>query len=226
MLLQVLEALEAEPLLAPTHASRDERKRLPYDRQGLVGGLKRKRLDGFCLWRGNAPKYSDGYVSANSAAINWVVLDFRKVREAQSKEILEAWTRLNDIWHPEFAQAHYASTSNDSESRQYNAGRNTPPKKIRDNGFSSMFARTWFGPDLTSFIGVERLLSLPHTTTTSWGGVQLDLVEEPWAADFPVLHQRQQETIRIFNDWGLMGDYSNPARIVPGPKWKPRPWEI
>ncbi|MEZ5119957.1 MAG: hypothetical protein R2686_08660 [Candidatus Nanopelagicales bacterium] len=43
--------------------------------------------------------------------------------------------------------------------------------------------RTTFGPHYVEQFGRERLLSTPvHVTELEWGGIQLDLVEEPWNA--------------------------------------------
>ncbi|MFZ5893120.1 MAG: hypothetical protein ACOY0T_18825 [Myxococcota bacterium] len=222
---RVLDILEGEPILKPTHASNDARKRAPYDRAAATASVTGKTVAGLVLWRTSAPKYSEGYVSANAKNFNWALFDFASPREQHAREILEVWTRAAQQLAPEFGFVHYAWKLGTPESTEYNRGAKTPIKKIRDHGFRSFGARNWFGPDLVSLIGKDRLLKLPLTVPTSWGGVQLDLLDEPWNASFEALYQRQQEVIRIFASWGLMGDYKNISQTLPGPNWTPRLWD-
>lgn len=50
-------------------------------------------------------------------------------------------------------------------------------------GPQALGTRTTFGPHYVEQFGRERLLSTPvHVTELDWGGIQLDLVEEPWTA--------------------------------------------
>ena len=222
-----LEAVESEPLITPTHASKDERKRAPYDRSALVEAAGGRKVGGAFLWRAKMPKYTHGSLSTSNISHNKITVDYDAGLNDESVPLLfEAWARLAENLRPEFGFVHGVPDIESPSAAAYNYGLRLKIKDLRDNGFRLIHPRTWFGPDLVSVIGKERLLDLPHTRTTSWGGVQLDLVEEPWAADFETMYERQRDVMRIFSAWGLMGDYSSVVRAVPGPRWTPRLWKL
>lgn len=222
-----LQALEQEPLVAPTHASRDERKRAPYDRTQILEPTAGRKAGAVSLWRARVPKYARGTLSAGSGSHNKVTVDYDAgLIDKSVAPLYEAWTRLAEKFRPEFGFVHSVFQTESPNKEAYSYGIRLTIKELRDNGFCLLHPRTWFGPDLVSVIGKERLLDLPHTRTTSWGGVQLDLVEEPWAADFETMYERQRDVMRIFSAWGLMGDYSSVVRAVPGPRWTPRLWKV
>jgi hypothetical protein len=146
------------------------------------------------------------------------------LKEARLAELFATWTRIAEATHTEFGLIHCLIKNEHSQAYNYGFGVNY--RDVRDCGFLKFHARTWLGADLTSFIGRKRLLDLPHTRETSWGGVQLDLVPEPWLADFDTLYRRQQEVMAIFDSWGLLGNYTNVSQTLPGPKWTPRTWGL
>jgi hypothetical protein len=219
---RVLELLEAEPLLVPTHAGYDERKRQPYDRETALATVPGKR-GGLILWRSKAPKYSRGYASTNRKGLNWMKVELALPSNKHIEGLFEAWTRLCDECRPQFGFIH-SLWARGAESQPYNDGHLTAIRAIRDHGLANLHARTWFGPDLVLLMGKERLLSLPHTQATDWGGVVLDLVDKPWESDFETLYKHQQERLQVFRSWGVVGDYSRFNQPVAGPSWTPRLW--
>lgn len=223
---RVLSLLESEPLAAPTHASRDARKRLPYDRPALLDALAGRPISGLHLWRSKAPKYSNGYLSANDRTHNHVVADYAGagLNEQRLAELFAVWTRLAEATRTEFGFVH--SKFRNDQSEAYNYGVRVRLKDLRDYGLLTLYARTWFGPDLLAVIGEKRLLSIPNTRKTSWGGVELDLVEQPWLADFDTLFRRQKELGEVFRSWGVMGNYEDIVQTLPGPSWTPRTWGL
>jgi hypothetical protein len=223
---RVLELLEGEPLAAPTHASRDPQKRVPYDRTVLLQSLAGRPISGLHLWRSKAPKFSNGHLSANDRTHNHIRADYAGagLKQARIAELFATWTRLAEATRSEFGFVHCLFKNDRSEA--YNYGVRVSFKDVRDCGFLKLYARTWFGPDLVAIIGQKRLLDLPNTRKTSWGGVELDLVDQPWLADFDTLLRRQQELIEIFDSWGFMGNHDNVVQTLPGPSWTPRTWGL
>lgn len=223
---QVLKLLESEPLAAPTHASRDPQKRVPFDHVALLQSLSGRAISGLHLWRTKAPKYSNGHLSANDRTYNHVRADYAGagLKESRLAELFATWTRIAEATRVEYGFVHCLFDNDDSE--QYDYGARVSFKEVRDYGFCKLYARTWFGPDLVGIIGSRRLLELPNTRKTSWGGVEMDLVEKPWLADYETLSQRQQELIEIFDSWGFMGNYADVVQTLPGPSWTPRTWGL
>jgi hypothetical protein len=166
-------------------------------------------------------------LSANNRSHNKVGVDYQPgMRLDQVRELYATWTRLAEAFQPEFGFVHQVWEADTPEAETYSYGIRLALKDLRSYGFCRIHPRNWFGPDLLSVLGKERLLSLPFTRTTSWGGIELDLVENPWEADFETLYKRQQEVVRIFASWGLMGDYSSVSQKRPGPNWTPRVWNV
>lgn len=224
---RVLSGLEAEPLAAPTHANQDERKRLPYDRDAMVSGASGRKYADVKLWRAKPPKFSDGLLTAARQNYNTLRLDYGPLsKEAQVAALFETWTRLSQQLEVEFGFIHNWFKLGTPESQLYNLGIRVSFGFMQQLGLCGIHPRTFFGRDLTGFIGRERLLSLNFSKPTSWGGVQLDLVADPWAADFETLARRQREVLDIFRGWGFVGDYRPVVDTdkLPGPSWTPRLW--
>jgi len=223
----VLSALEGEPLVAPTHASADERKRVPYQRTTATEQAKSHALGSLNLWRTKVPKYAEGYLTGSKQSHNTLGVDYgASLKEHQISGLFDAWTRLADVLHPEFGFVHPLWKLGTPESNQYSWGVRLKVGEFRDTGIYTVHPRTWFGPDLVKIIGRDRLLGLPHTTETEWGGVQLDLVDSPWSANFETLYLRQREVRQALGEWGVLGDYSNVIKLKPGANWVPPHWTL
>ena len=222
---RVLMILESEPLFVPTHASPDERKRVPYDRAGAVDAMA-KRFGGLQLWRTTAPKYG-GSLSAMDQSHNALAFDFAApFRANQLPDLFDAATRIADALKPEFGFVHmFWRKQEDSE--EYNYGAHISIRELATLGLNRAYARTWFGPDVARAVGEAELLALPETRRTPWGGIQLDLVAQPWTADLEALVRRQREVLDALRPLGVLGDYKGPPSLrKPAPKWPGLPWRI
>jgi hypothetical protein len=94
-------------------------------------------------------------------------------------------------------------------------------------GLHSIYARTWFGSHLVKLIGRERLYECGgYVQDTTWGGIRLDLVEEPWNADAETLSIAQKKTRQNLESSAVFGDYSRVLRYKPGTNWEPIPQPI
>lgn len=223
----VLDAMEAEPLLSPTHANVDERRRTPYDRKAFIEAVTSSRGgEAMCIWRAKAPKYSDAFIVAFDQPINFIDVDYTSgLRPSHLPQLFEAWARVADALAPEFGFVHMNWRKGTPESQAYNRGGRISSKPLRKLGLQNVHARTWFGPTLLPIIGKDRLLSLPHTRATPWGGVQLDLGESPWLDDFPTMCARQAEVRAVFDGWGLLSKYVGASEDAPAPNWRAPEWD-
>jgi hypothetical protein len=76
-------------------------------------------------------------------------------------------------------------------------------------------------------IGRERLYECGgYVQDTTWGGIRLDLVEEPWNADAETLSIAQKKTRQNLESSAVFGDYSRVLRYKPGTNWEPIPQPI
>ncbi len=137
-------------------------------------------------------------------------------------DIFQFGTSLAEVFKPEIASIEYL-----------NAGLSksgwTPcvyGNDIQEFGVSGLGIRTWIGSHITSQIGLDRLKFCGGTLRgTSWGGIELDLVESPWNADFPTILEAQQRILSNLQNSGAFGDYSQfPLPLyTPAPNWTPIP---
>jgi hypothetical protein len=139
--------------------------------------------------------------------------------------IFEFSRRLSDIVQPEYGSLGFVW-------KHHQASKLYSPSIQRDdlqkNGVPSLSIRTWMGQHIMEQIGLERLkLCGANSRQTSWGGIELDLVEQPWVADFDTLLQAKQRIMRNLEPSGVFGDYSNyPLPLyTPAPNWSPIPLE-
>lgn len=223
---RVLGALERHPALTPTHASVDERKRLPYDKAASIEKVVSDAVLALQLWRGKAPRYTGG-LSTRDESHNLFRADYPDPSDAaRAREVFHAATELADTLAPAFGFVHSKWRLGEA-SQRYNEGVGITRMDLWRYGLAQVHARTWFGPDLVTLIGEAHLLALPESTRTAWGGVQLDLAPEPWTADFSTLQRRQSEVraalapLHLFYDTELSS-----ARRVPAAGWKPPAWNI
>ncbi|NET38153.1 MAG: hypothetical protein F6K19_40165 [Cyanothece sp. SIO1E1] len=96
-------------------------------------------------------------------------------------------------------------------------------RHLRRYGPCPVMARTWFGSHLIDLISREHLVNCGALIQgTSWGGIQLDLVENLLESDHHTLVIRQKEVMENLLPSGVFGDYSQPIP-KPTPHWYPIP---
>jgi hypothetical protein len=217
----ILDSLEADPLLSPTHASGDERKRIPYARptagEGIAAGF-------LTLWRTKAPAYS-GWLSAKSSVTDALVLEFDPAPElATLAGVFESVSRLAEVARPELGLVHlYFQKNVDAAYNRGAASINGP--HLGRVGPVNLHARTWLGPYLVKMLTKDLLLTLPFSRGTPWGGVQVDLAPEPWCSDLETLRTCQEAAMNRLNATGMVGVAEGPPVLwKPGPRWVPPDW--
>jgi hypothetical protein len=222
----LLGALEQHPALTPTHASVDERKRIPYDKAASIDSIVSSLALALQLRRTKAPRYT-GAISTRKASHNRLAAHYSDLRDsAQVREVFEAATHLADTLRPEFAFVHPRWVLS-QVSESYNRGIGITRKELWRCGLAQVHARTWFGPDLIAILGESPLLALPESKRTAWGGIQLDLSPDPWGADFETLRRRQSEVRAALEPLQVFCDYAaTPSRLTKAAGWTPPPWDI
>lgn len=223
VLQSVLTALDSKPLFAPTHANVDERKRLPYERTAAVEKIAKTSERKLILWRTSAPKYA-GWLNCEPVPVTSLKLNYSEPRQSVVPELFEQATHLAHELAVEYGFVHL-HWERGPESMQYDRGRRMSVRDLTKFGLSGAHARTWFGPYLVSRIGKAVLLQLPFTSETPWGGIQLDLVPQPWLSDLETLSARSAEVKAKLGETGLLGVFEGaPVTWRPGPNWTSPGW--
>jgi hypothetical protein len=229
----LLDIFEAFPLIFPHKWAKDDRSRSkhPYDRQAVVEmvmscwDMETPMLYGGKIFPYEAYfSFSQNYQNPNLKDLNriyWSIDIPKNFHELQSifefSSHLSVFAQaeygdLNLVWDlPEANQLYSPSISQDH---------------LQQNGMPPLGVRTWIGPHIVSQIGIERLRTCGGLIReTAWGGMELDLVNSPWEADFDTLLQAKQRIMIHLEPSGAFGDYSNyPLPLYsPAQNWKPIP---
>jgi hypothetical protein len=223
----LLKAFEHDTAFTPTHWGPDERARNPYARDEVITHVTQQAsfvaMPG--LHRRTNPRY-EAYFSVRRNGINEVVVEFKRGLTAKHlPAIFALGDALAGQLRPEFGMVHSVWQLGET-SQQYSAVGVLTAQEFQRYGPDGLGARTWLGAHLAALIGRERLNSCSAPVQdTDWGGVRIDLVDQPWTADFPSLHAQQQHLQQCLAPSGAFGDYTQSFKYQPGPQWTPVPVE-
>jgi hypothetical protein len=227
----LLNAFENLNDLVPTHwaleDSEDPKTKFsPYDHDVLlaeVGSLYDDE-DLPVLHRRENPKYQ-AYLLADDERLNRISIEFSSsVRAVDLPQIFTLGTNLATNLDAELAFVHPIWNGS---GREYSAPSVIKVPELQSYGLYSVYVRTWFGPYLANLIGRERLYDCGgYAQDTKWGGIQLDLVENPWQADVEVLSNTQTKVKQNLDSSGVFGDYTKVLEYKAGKNWTPIPQPV
>ncbi|MEZ4230485.1 MAG: hypothetical protein R3B89_15025 [Polyangiaceae bacterium] len=216
--------LEADPILAPTHAQIGVRRN-PYDPVDVRTSVQQyKPIE---LSRTKAPRYRI-HCKQDAWTLSKLFLDLDgPLREAH----FEAWwSALNDIaslFQLDYGFVHVDWRTRDTkETPEFSEGLGMDISDLRGCGPGNIFARTWYSPFLVNLIGSDQLPKLGHVKTDS-GVTIVDLVEgPPWKATFEDLEAARAKACLTLSSIGLRVDFSKYPRLKPS-AWRMDPsWDI
>src|SRR5262249_54975025 len=93
--------------------------------------------------------------------------------------------------------------------------------EIEKYGLRSFCARTWLGPRLAGVLGKAIAKCGLAQTSVAKTVVEIDLVEDPWEADYATLSARRDEVMTVLTKTGWFGDYARFGQYKKGKKWVP-----
>ena len=220
---QLLNAFERSEELIPTHWGPDERARNPYQRNQILETVTAFRSEFYMpgLHRRKPPRYK-AYFSAKNEDLNYISIEFGStLRKIDLARVFALGDALATQLKAEFGIVHIVWLTG---SQEYCASGRIHASKLQAYGLKPVCARTWFGPYLVDLMGRERLENSGALTQgTPWGGLQMDLVQNPWESDVETLSSRQHAVMQQLLPSGVFGDYTTILAYQPGPNWKPIP---
>ncbi|MBE9127621.1 MULTISPECIES: hypothetical protein [unclassified Coleofasciculus] len=219
----LVNAFESVKEFVPTHWGVDERARNPYDRNEVLTTVSDFKTDFYMpgLHRGQSPRYK-AYFSARNQGLNYVNVEFgSSLRQKDLPRVFALGDALAAELEAEFGLVHPVWLEG---SQEYCASGKINADELQKYGLNPVCARTWFGSHLVQLIGRERLSnSGAIIQDTPWGGIQLDLVQQPWESDVETLSSRQHEVMKHLQPSGVFGDYTTILAYKPGANWIPIP---
>lgn len=172
------------------------------------------------LYREQFPTYTLFYKSNKRFKPSVLRLSFEDAKAFDPKMIKAIFDLGNAFAHQLEAVFGYVWMSWNEDYGKY-----LPRKTIRSGelaryGPNPAHARTWHGSYLVNLIGRDQLNQCgADVRDTEWGGVELDLVPEPWAATLDELVDRQRRVMETLEQTEVFGDYRNFPIFHPGKKW-------
>lgn len=223
-----LDLLDSTPGFTPERWGLDERARNPYnqaERQELIEevcaekgmfltpGLRRRKALRY-------EAYFDAY--AGDLGQTWFEFDPGPA-EADLPRLFEFADALAAYFRPAFGHIHRFWRVGE-RSQKYNGSAVVTIDDLQRYGLDSVCARTWYGPHLLGLIGLPLLeASGALVQQTPWGGVQIDLAEQPWEVDPEVLLLAQERVMQTLVTSGAYGDFTDLLHKKTGANWVPLP---
>ncbi|GGR79429.1 hypothetical protein [Deinococcus sedimenti] len=222
----ILDWLEALDLAPETMSFSDEPAhryyRVPYDPQFLRQYvLETPGLLMPIFYRAAAPAstFSPGFVS-EGLMYNSCAIRFENVELHRRAQLGTLASRMASVTRPLFGGIGFPWTDTTEEARRFNAMLNTGGLDLHNNGPDSAAVRSWFGPPFAAQLDPAALTALDLVVrTTDWGGLEVDLTDEPWNAPLELLAAQKQAFNGYLSDLGLLGDYSRRLLRRPGARW-------
>jgi hypothetical protein len=216
------------PRFAPTDwGIIDGEPKQPFGAEAFLAAVA--QLDprrGYCpkLQRRKVIKY-DGFFDVAAEGLTEVFLEFARLEQvALIEEVFHFGGRLAALLKPELGVVHPRWDGGPRmRYNSYNISAYMNASVVQQFGPLALCARTWLGPHLSGLLGKEALLDAGLAVRANrWGGLEVDLVTEPWAAGYKALSARQKEVMRALDGTGVFGDYRDtPNNIRAGPRWEP-----
>jgi hypothetical protein len=220
---KVLGVFHDFPAFAPTHWSpRDERSLPPFDEAEAIRGLVAvKGLTAQAVFKRNKnPKY-EGFLFARDGHLETLRLQFGKLAQGWTYQALyEFGSALAGLVEPEFGFVHPVWDLG-AKSQEYSVAGRIKASEIEQYGLRSLCARTWFGPRLADVLCKAIAKSGLAQTSLAKNLVEVDLVENPWQADFAALSARRDQVMAVLTRTGWFGDYTTFGHYKKGKKWVP-----
>jgi hypothetical protein len=214
--------LESRPDCKPTHwGETASRARSPYDRPRMIAFVA-ERPEGFRRFhvvRRFVPRY-DAFFSDRNGDVNYLYLSFKPVPPAKYLSVVFAFgDALAQQVEPAYGFVHVPW---DGPRHAKYLPLLFTAEELQEFGPPGLFRRTYLGPHAVRRIGRKRLKDAGVAIRdTTWGGVTVDLVTEPWSADTRELEEHLGRAMKYLKPTGVFGDYTRSFDYRPGPKWAP-----
>ena len=157
-----------------------------------------------------------GYFNADSGAVQSVKLRFESDLDTQLQQVFALGSTLAGKLKPLFGTVQPVWLG---QGQDDNVADRLDADEYRNFGPRSICARTFLGPMLVGLIGRENLDDCGVASDTRWGGVEVDLLAEPWRYGIREIGKARKRALALMAKTGIFGDYSLARKYKPGPRW-------
>lgn len=215
VLLPLLRQLQSQPLLAAELWGLDQHTDRPYDEQEIARLADGAPLaSALQLRRGKRIQYSAQILLGRFPGVSLQIAPQTPARDWPALFVLG--DALAEVYQPDIAWVHISADLEppfddpQQETRfLIDSGVVGAGVSYEDFGPGGFGLRTYIGPRFVELFGRDLLLSTPAVVAAlPWGGVRVDLVEQPWQADAPPLT----------SVWRAAMEHVRPAQVFSTPE--------
>lgn len=208
-LVAVVQGMGKHSLLVPSSWGLDERATHPYDEARIALAATGKSSPNILQLKRKERIQHSTFIRLSKRPGLTMEADHPKPEDWS--ELFALGDTLAQVYHPEIAWVHGFSNTqppvtNEMERAQFllDSAVSGARPKYDDQGPRGLGMRTYFGPHLVDLLGRERLIGSPGVVCElDWGGIRIDLVEQPWDVS-------QSE---LLQSWQAAMDHLRPTQV-------------
>jgi hypothetical protein len=230
-LARVLDALESDAELAPTHWGEARGVRDPYDRGALLEAVAAAGPGGIVpeVRRTRPLRYTAHWYAAGDGSLSAVHLDADLVPDAATaRAFCDTATRLAAALPLDFGHVDVRFVDQPPGTTLMRGASAHHIDAYCRQGPDTLFARSFFGPRLVALVGggdhaegVRRLAAAGGAAAPLGAtGVRLDLSADPWSLDPVALKEAQAAVDARLRPTGVLAVPVSRWDYAPGPAWQ------
>ncbi|UNL83222.1 hypothetical protein [Priestia koreensis] len=215
---RLLDVFESNEKFAPTHWGNSETVRVEYNREEILEKvISEGRVSEVHLYRDKSVNYR-GSFQVRSGHGSFLDLEFQKsIAKKMWPDFFKLADQIAEIAKPSFGTAqmswpvpHPWNTERERLQKWMNISSLPIPVRFRPNGPLGVGARTYFSGHILEMFDRDFLLNAPAVVSElEWGGVCMDLLQDPLEADRDTWLDR----------WLDVMNYLEPAQVIAVPSF-------
>ncbi|MCG7376056.1 hypothetical protein MH215_03570 [Paenibacillus sp. ACRSA] len=233
---RVLDVFETSEYFMPTLWGNSEKSKYQYDRGTLINEVSSDQmLSEIYLRRNNSNKF-EGRFSTELSPRSFLNFKFdSKITPSQWSDIFDLSDKLAEIIKPSYGVAHVFWPIPEKMDIEYKktfllmdyCAQPTPVDFVQ-SGPAGVAMRTYFSGKVKDLFGDYFIQNIPaKVTKTVWGGIRIDLDDEPWKTDISQVLYNFKEVMGYLEQKSILAipEYDEQLRGItfsPNISWKNR----
>ncbi len=215
----LLDILEFFPEFTPQKWGKDGKPKRAYARDEMIT-IFLTPSGGNLFFRNQKPKYEGSFPTSTSGKLTYFDLDVEPKTKEHVQRVFELGNLLAEFFEPIYGSVHPIWRLGTPISQKFSESGGISLVEFEDGGPLGVAARNWFDPKLIKLLsrkpfedsgGILRWMD--------YGGLQLDLIQDPASGTFESLVSKQIEITNNLKNLDIFGDYTKILSIKSGENW-------
>lgn len=234
--IEELISLFDDEIMIPDKYGYDERIRMKYNKRELIENILtgNSKFDYVFLHKTDKGiKYNGWFITKKSDRSYFKFRFSKNMNKKYFQYFFEKCDSIASIIKPRFGIATMWQDGieiNDDEMQGLNScmyeSTEPIPAKFLSEGPLGVGLRTYFNEDIINLFGRDFLLNAPaYVEELDWGGIRMDLVEEPWNTEMDIVFESWIKVMDYLKEANVFSEYiyrgeDVMAKVVTSEKWK------